>query len=98
MNSISISRRKFAQLLGVGAGSNRGASRVRAGARRVPRRRDSQHRPSALLGTARLGRAGDPVVGTPRLRRRGVVGRLGRPARGEQRRHQPHDHRERHQH
>ena len=45
---------------------------------------------AALLGAARLGRAGDPVVGPAGLRRRAVVGRLGRPARGQQRRDQPH--------
>src|SRR6267143_111507 len=83
------------QLLGVGAGSRRRPTGLRASARRLPRRRrESERGRSALLGAARLGRADHSVVGSPGLRRRGVVGRLGRSARRQQRRREPHDRRQ----
>jgi len=69
------------------------------GARCLPRGRRCGDRGSpALLGAARLGRAGDPLVGASRLRRRGLVERLGRAARRQQRHRQPDHERQRDQH
>ena len=86
------------QLLGLGARPHRRATGLRSRTRRLPRRPYRGRRPPAVLGTARLGRAGYPVVGPSRLRRGAVVGRLGWSPRGQQRRHQPQHDRERDQH
>ena len=78
-------------------GPDRRAAGLRARPRRLPRR-PGGGRPPALLGPARLGRAGDPLVGRAALRGRGVVGRLGRAARRQQRGDQSHDHGQRDEH
>src|SRR5207249_5970677 len=85
-------------LVGVGAGPDRGAARVRSCARCLLRRTRGgrcRQRAAAQLGRARLGRAGRAVVGLVSLRRAAVVGRLGRAACRQQRRRQSHDRRRR---
>src|SRR3989442_857798 len=80
------------RLLGVGAGTCGGSACVRAGSRGVlrrPRDPSDRRRPGGQLGSARLGRACGALAGTSRFHRETVVGRLVRPARCAQRRHQP---------
>src|SRR4029453_13522798 len=83
--------------VGVGAGTGHRAAGLLAGARRVPGW-SCRRRPAALLGAAPLGGAGHSLVGTAARRGRGLVGRLGWPACGQQRRRQSHDPGQRHQH
>jgi len=78
------------RLLGLGAGSRRGAPALRARAGRLLRRRGSFRRlldrsAPRWLGGPRLGRAHRPLVGPAGRARRAALGRLGRPARRQQR-------------